>query len=178
MASLWRWLLDWRSHLQTLAWVLLIFFGVHLWQSRDVPEGPAPTLDAPMLAAYTDASRLQQWLARHRGQVVAVHFWASGCPVCKASADNITRLQADWPIVSVALQSGDAPSVQRHLQQAALPWPTALDPDGSLARAWGVQAVPATVFLDREGRVASASMGYTSTLGLWVRLWWVRLLQR
>ena len=177
MHLIWRWWLDWRSHLQTLAWVLLVFVGVHLWQSRDVPKGPAPTLDAPMLADHSDEPWLQQWLAQHRGQVVAVHFWASWCPVCKASEDNITRLQADWPIVSVALQSGDAPAVQRHLQQAALAWPTALDPDGSLAQAWGVQAVPATVFLDREGRVASASMGYTSTLGLWARLWWVRLVQ-
>lgn len=177
MDRIWRWLLDWRSHLQTLAWVFLIFLGVHLWQSRDVPEGPAPALDAPMLAAYTDASRLQQWLAHHRGQAVAVHFWASWCPVCKASEDNITRLMGGWPIVTVAMQSGDAAAVQGHLQQAALPWPTALDPDGSLARAWGVQAVPATVFLDREGRMASASMGYTSTLGLWARLWWVRLVQ-
>jgi len=176
---LWRWLIDWRSHLKTLALVGLVALAVNAWQSRDVPAGPAPSQDASMFpqTGQEDAS-LQAWLARHRGEVVVVHFWATWCPICKASEDNITRLMGSWPIVTVAMQSGDEVAVQRHLQQAALPWPTALDPQGTLARAWGVRAVPATVILDRQGRVAAASMGYTSTLGLWARLWWVRLVGR
>ena len=178
MARLRRWLLDWRSHLQTLGGVLLIVLAVNFWQSRHVPEGLAPTLDAQMLVGSGPDISLQDWLARHRGQVVAVHFWATWCPICKASQDNITRLMPGAPIVTVAMQSGDASAVQGHLRRANLPWPTAMDPDGSLARSWGVQAVPATVFLDREGRVAMASMGYSSTLGLWTRLWWVRLFHR
>jgi len=173
---LWRWLTDWRSHLKTFAMVLLVALAVNAWQSRHVPAGSAPGLDAPLLAwpEVGDAS-LQTWLARHRGEVVAVHFWATWCPICKASEDNITRLMGDWPIVTVAMQSGDELSVQRHLQKARLPWPTALDPQGTLAKAWGVSAVPATVILDRQGRIAMASMGYTSTLGLWGRLLWVRV---
>ena len=172
----WRWLIDWRSHLKTLALVGLVALAVNAWQSRHIPAGPAPSQDAVMLpqAGLPDAS-LQAWLARHRGQVVAVHFWATWCPICKASEDNITRLMGGWPIVTVAMQSGDDAAVLRHLQKSALPWPTALDPQGTLAQAWGVTAVPATVILDSEGRVASASMGYTSTPGLWARLWWVRL---
>ena len=176
MARIWRWLRDWRSHLKTLLWVLLIALAVNFWQARHVPEGPAPALDARILTASgLSEDSLQDWLARRRGQVVAVHFWATWCPICKASEDNITRLMGDWPMVTVAMQSGDEMAVQRHLQKAALSWPTALDPQGTLAKAWGISAVPATVILDREGRVATASMGYTSTLGLWARLWWVRL---
>jgi thiol-disulfide isomerase/thioredoxin len=172
----WRWWIDWRRHLRTLALVLLVVLAVNAWQSRHVPAGSAPSLDAPMLPSTgLQDSQLQEWLARHRGEVLAVHFWATWCPVCKASEDNVTRLMGGWPIVTVAMQSGDAGAVQRHLENAALPWPTALDPQGALARAWGVRAVPATVILDRDGRVTTASMGYTSTLGLWARLWWVRL---
>ena len=176
VGRLWRWLIDWRSHLRTLALVMLVAWLVNAWQARHVPEGPTPGLDAAMLPypGLPDA-HLQAWLDRHRGQVVAVHFWATWCPICKASEDNISRLMGDWPIVSVAMQSGDAAAVQGHLQKAALPWPTALDPQGSLAQAWGVSAVPATVILDREGRIATASVGYTSTLGLWARLWWIRV---
>jgi len=172
----WRWLIDWRSHLKTLALLLLVVLAVNAWQSRHVPAGAVPDQDVVMLTpeGLQDTS-LQTWLTRHRGEVIAVHFWATWCPICKASEDNITRLMGTWPIVTVAMQSGDAVSVQRHLQKAGLPWPTALDPQGSLAKDWGVSAVPATVIIDRHGRVASASMGYTSTLGLWARLWWVRL---
>ena len=180
MGKLWRWLIDWRSHLKTLAMVLLVALAVNAWQSRHVPAGPDPAQDVPLLTSpnLNNGASLQAWLARHRGEVVAVHFWATWCPVCKASEDNITRLMGDWPIVTVAMQSGDELSVQRHLKKARLPWPTALDPQGALAKAWGVSAVPATVILNREGRIVTASMGYTSTPGLWIRLWWVRLFSR
>lgn len=177
MKRLWGWLLDGRGHVKTLLWVLLIALAVNFWQARHVPKGPAPVRDASMLTpSGLSGASLQDWLARHRGEVVAVHFWASWCPICKASEDNVTRLMGRWPMVTVAMQSGDAHAVQRHLQKSGLQWPTAIDADGSLAQAWGVNAVPATVILDREGRIATASMGYTSTLGLWARLWWARWL--
>lgn len=176
LRGLWRWLCDWRSHLKTLAILVVISLAINAWQSRNVSKGPAPSLDAPLLNALgpQDAS-LQAWLTQHRGQVVAVHFWATWCPICKASQDNVQRLHGSWPMVTVAMQSGPATAVQKHLAHNELPWLAALDTEGELARAWGVRAVPATIILDGEGRVATASMGYTTTLGLWARLWWVRL---
>jgi thiol-disulfide isomerase/thioredoxin len=170
------WLLNWRSHLKTLAILVVMALAINAWQSRHVPVGPAPALDAPLLNALGlhDAT-LQTWLAQHRGQVVAVHFWATWCPICKASEDNVQRLHGSWPIVTVAMQSGTSAAVQKHLANNELPWLTAMDSDGQLARAWGVRAVPATIILNEQGQIATASMGYTTTLGLWARLWWVRL---
>lgn len=176
LTRLWQWLTDWRSHLKTLAILLVISLAINTWQSRNVPKGPAPTLDAPLLNALgSQNTTLQAWLAQHRGQVVAVHFWATWCPICKASQDNVQRLHSSWPMVTVAMQSGSSSAVQKHLAQNNLPWLAALDDDGQLARAWGVRAVPATIILNSEGRIAAVSMGYTTTLGLWARLWWVRL---
>ena len=177
LQGLWRWLCDWRSHLKTLAILVILSLAINAWQSRNVPKGMAPGLDAPLINALgpQDAT-LQAWLTQHRGQVVAVHFWATWCPICKASQDNVQRLHGSWPMVTVAMQSGSNNAVQKHLAQHELPWLTALDDEAQLARAWGVRAVPATIILDGEGRIASASMGYTTTVGLWVRLWWVRLL--
>jgi thiol-disulfide isomerase/thioredoxin len=175
-SALVTWLLDWRSHLKTLAILLVMGLAINAWQSRKVPEGPAPALDAPVLnsSGLQDAS-LQSWLAAHRGQVVAVHFWATWCPICKASQDNVQRLYGSWPMVTVAMQSGNAAAVQQHLRRQELPWLTAMDSDGQLARAWGVRAVPATIILNEQGQIVTASMGYTTTVGLWARLWWVRL---
>ena len=176
LTRLWQWLTDWRSHLKTLVILLVISLAINAWQSRNVPKGPAPTLDAPLLNALgSQNTTLQAWLAQHRGQVVAVHFWATWCPICKASQDNVQRLQSSWPMATVAMQSGRSSAVQKHLAQNNLPWLAALDDDAQLARAWGVRAVPATIILNSEGRIAAASMGYTTTLGLWARLWWVRL---
>lgn len=176
LQGLWRWLCNWRSHLKTLALLVVLSLAINAWQSRNVPKGIPPALDAPLLNALgPQNTNLQAWLAQHRGQVVAVHFWATWCPICKASQDNVQRLHGSWPIVTVAMQSGTPSAVQKHLAQNGLPWLVALDPEGELARAWGVRAVPATIIIDREGRIAAASMGYTTTVGLWARLWWVRL---
>lgn len=176
LSRMWAWLVDWRSHFKTLAILIVISLAINAWQSRNVPLGQPPAIDAPLVNALgPQDSSLQAWLTQHRGQVVAVHFWATWCPVCKASQDNVQRLHGSWPMVTVAMQSGTSAAVQKHLAQAELPWLAALDDDAQLARAWGVRAVPATIILNSKGRIAAASMGYTTTLGLWARLWWVKL---
>ena len=45
------------------------------------------------------------------------------------------------------------------------------DPEGHLAAAWGVRAVPASFVVDRAGEVRFNEVGYTSELGLRARLW-------
>ena len=67
MGKLWRWLIDWRSHLKTLAMVLLVALAVNAWQSRHVPAGPDPAQDVPLLTSpnLNNGASLQAWLARH-----------------------------------------------------------------------------------------------------------------
>ena len=45
------------------------------------------------------------------------------------------------------------------------------DPDGRLAGAWGVHAVPATFIVDTNGEIRFVEVGYTTGLGLRLRLW-------
>ncbi|MDP3136830.1 MAG: hypothetical protein Q8N17_10930 [Burkholderiaceae bacterium] len=44
-----------------------------------------------------------------------------------------------------------------------------------MTRAFDFQSVPAFVVLDEQGRLRSATAGYTTELGMRLRLWWVRL---
>jgi peroxiredoxin len=46
-----------------------------------------------------------------------------------------------------------------------------MDESGVLARRWGVRGVPATFIIDSEGRVDYAGQGYSTELGLRLRLW-------
>ncbi|MEY3992214.1 MAG: hypothetical protein RIS04_977, partial [Pseudomonadota bacterium] len=41
LRGLWRWLCDWRSHLKTLAILVVISLAINAWQSRNVSKGPA-----------------------------------------------------------------------------------------------------------------------------------------
>jgi thiol-disulfide isomerase/thioredoxin len=166
----------WRSHLGTLVWVLMVLAGAHVWHTRDVPSGPAPGFEALAVSAQDGALlSLAQWRTAHPGQPVALHFWAEWCPVCKLEQGNITAVAADWPVLTVAMRSGDVAAVRRVLAQRALAWPTVVDADGAVAARYGLHAVPAFVVIDPAGRLRASSVGYTTEIGMRLRLWWAGL---
>jgi thiol-disulfide isomerase/thioredoxin len=175
MSGLQGWLKDWRSHVLTLVTVLLVYAGIHLWQTRDLPGGAAPVFSAPQASAQTLGTiDLAQWRAGHSGRAVALHFWADWCPICRMEQDSISRVQRDWPVLGVAMQSGDASRIQTVLRKRQLDWLTAIDPDGTLARRYGLTSVPAFIVLDAQGRIRFAEVGYTTEAGMRLRLWWAQ----
>lgn len=147
-----------------------VVFGVQAWQQRDVPSGPAPAIAGDL----ADGSRfdLAAWRAEHPDQPVALHFWADWCPICAKEEGNVTAVLADWPVMTVAMQSGPAAQVTGHLDSHKLAWPTLVDSDGRIAAAYGLKGVPAFVVIGRDGRLRSVSTGYTTELGMRLRLWW------
>ena len=111
----------WRSHLATLAMVLVALLAAHFWQTRNVPGGPAPDFSALAVSTQDGAVlSLAQWRAAHPGQPVALHFWAEWCPICKLEEHSISRVSRDWPVLTVAMQSGDVAAVRRVLAQRML----------------------------------------------------------
>lgn len=163
---------QWKSHLTTLALVLAVALGVNAWQTRHVPAGPAPAFSAPLAGAPAGTPiDLAQWRARHPGRAVALHFWAEWCPICRMEEGSVSRVQADWPVLTVAMRSGPALQVARVLGQRDLPWLTAVDADGSLSARYGLKAVPAFIVLDAEGNIRHAAVGYTTEAGMRLRLW-------
>jgi len=69
------------------------------------------------------------------------------------------------------MQSGKPEEVARHMQEQKLDFPVLNDPDGSIARAWGVHAVPASFIIGTDGRIRFVEVGYTTETGLRLRRW-------
>jgi peroxiredoxin len=139
---------------------------VHWWHTRDLPAGPAPALEGRLVTGGRTA------LTELRGRPVLVRFWGSWCPICRAENPNITAVAEDFQVLTVAMHSGEAGTVREHLAGEGLAFPTVADPDGEIATAWGVSAVPATFVIDPEGGIRFRAVGYTTELGLRLRLWW------
>lgn len=160
----------WRRHLRDLAFVAAVVFGMHLLQTRHVPDGDAPPFAAPSAAGGQIS--LESWRAEHADGPVGLYFWADWCVVCTAQQGAMDAVQADWPVLTVAMQSGDAASVAKVLADKGLGWATAVDADGRIAQRYGLHGVPAFVVLGRDGRIRYATVGYTSEWGIRLRLWW------
>lgn len=150
-----------------LALLLIVYLGVQAWLSRELALGPAPPLEGLLLDGGTPTPLGSD-------TPVMIHFWASWCPVCRLEQESIASIAGDHPVITVALQSGNADEVAAHLHARDLHVPVLNDPDGLIAGAWGVRAVPAT-FVVRDGVIRYRERGFTTEAGLRLRLWlaWV-----
>jgi peroxiredoxin len=133
---------------------------------RHTPK--SPTFDAPFPTAAKDFTA-QGWdgkpvrLSDYRGKVVLVNFWASWCKTCAAEKPSLNQLQADLAddnVVVLALASDKEWGPVRAKLSAGSPLTVLLDPPtgedetfGSVAKAYGITAVPETFVVDKEGRV-------------------------
>ncbi|MFW5876970.1 MAG: protein disulfide oxidoreductase [Myxococcota bacterium] len=153
-----------RTALRVLV-VVLIIVAVRAWQQRGAASGEAPALEAPDLDGQLVS------LAEARGRPVLVHFWATWCGVCTAMDGNVDGVADDYDVIAVASWSGGPAEVREHLAQEGLDMPVVLDPNGTLAQSYGVQAVPTSFVVDPDGNIRHTEVGYTTGLGLRARLW-------
>ncbi len=104
-------------------------------------------------------------------QELVDHRLTSWCRICRAMQGAMAALAQDYPLISLAMQSGDAPAVERYLKAERIRLPVILDEAGTLAGRYGVRGVPAIFVLGPDGDIRYATAGYTSAIGLRTRLW-------
>lgn len=158
-----RWLIE-------LLIFAVVFLAIQVWQQRDVPKGRAPELDGTLVSG--EPFSLDAWRKQHAGHALALHFWADWCPICRTERGSVSEMVKDWPVMTVAMQSGTAAEVADYLKKNNLEWAALVDTDGRDAAAYGLKGVPAFIVIDRNGEIRSVSTGYTSEWGMRLRLWW------
>ena len=121
----------------------------------------------PLELAGTDFAGTAQDVADWRGDVVVLNTWYANCPPCRAEAPDLAALSTDYAADGVQLlginRTDDAGTAQAFERQFEVPYPSLADTDGTaIAALQGtvpVNAVPTTVVLDREGKVAGRILG-------------------
>lgn len=156
--------------LRDLMLLLVVLAGVSWWSSRGLvgrgepmPEFSLATIDHRVISNET----LQ-------GKPTAMVLWAPWCGVCGAESSNVSRLQR-WAgeranVVSVAIGYRDYAAVTDFVQKHSVDYPVLLS-DGVIEETLNVDRLPTIYFFDAEGRVRFSTSGYTTTLGLLVRMW-------
>jgi len=133
------------------------------------PAGHRPTV--PPLSAKSLAGT-QFSLRALAGTVVVVNVWASWCGPCRDESPILARLAktAGPGVQFVGLDESDRTAAAiKFAGQAGISYPLIADSDGSLLAGLKVlpaSAIPSTMVIDRQGRLAGKIIGPASAAAL------------
>jgi cytochrome c biogenesis protein CcmG/thiol:disulfide interchange protein DsbE len=118
------------------------------------PALPNATMRLPLLGTSKSAS-----LAAFRGRVVVVNVFASWCSPCRTEAPILEREQRvlarnGGTVIGITYLDDTAAS-EAFVRQEHISYPVLRDVNGSLVRSWGVNGVPETFVLNRQGHLVA-----------------------
>jgi cytochrome c biogenesis protein CcmG/thiol:disulfide interchange protein DsbE len=103
-------------------------------------------------------------LSDYQGKVVVLDFWASWCVPCRRSFPWMNEMQekyADDGFVVIAVNLDDqATNAEAFLQKYPARFSIQYDPERQLARQYGVEAMPSSFVIGRDGSIAERHLGF------------------
>lgn len=142
---------------------LLALLLICLWSAAAaaLEEGDrAPAFAAPSLFGDGTVE-----LGKYRGKVVYLDFWASWCGPCLKAIPEIEEMRSEFPadqfqILAINLDQVEKKAL-RFLEKNPIGYPSASDPEGRLPGKFGVDTMPTSYLIDREGVIRYVHRGFS-----------------
>lgn len=147
------------------------------------PNGGAPEFVSPLKGkpapAFTleDLSGKKVSLASYKGKAVLINFWATWCGPCKIETPWLVELRNQYAaqgfeILGVStddldrddtkLFANEKKDIQKSAEQLKIDYPVLID-GATLSKPYdGLDAMPTSYFVDRNGTVVAVQLGLTS----------------
>jgi thiol-disulfide isomerase/thioredoxin len=118
----------------------------------------------PFQLQFTGIDGKQVDLAKLKGKVVLIDFWATWCGPCVAEIPNLVKTYNEFhdqgfEIVGIALEGNKDPKrLQAYVARKNMPWPQYTDGlmwKNKIAQRYGINGVPTMWLIDREGNLSS-----------------------
>jgi len=120
---------------------------------------------APAISLKTTADQSFD-LAKEKGSVVLLDFWATWCPPCRESLPHLQKIYEDSALKEkglkvVAVNAGeDKETAKSYCDKNNLTFPVALDTEDSVGKSYLIRGIPTTVVVGRDQKVKKVLVGF------------------
>jgi peroxiredoxin len=124
--------------------------------AKDRPAAPDFTL--------TGADGVEIRLSGYKGKVVMLNFWATWCTPCLAEIPWFVEFQRTHAarglaVVGISMDEDGWKPVRPFMETQKINYPVAIGDDALAQKYGGIESLPETLLIDREGRIASRHVG-------------------
>ncbi|GAA2117889.1 TlpA disulfide reductase family protein [Kitasatospora saccharophila] len=134
--------------------------------------GPGHREEAPDISGTTlDGKQVK--LSDYRGKVVVLNLWGSWCSACRTEAPGLQELWQKYrdqgvQFLGINTRDNDPANAVAFERNKGVTFPSIYDPDGTQILRFpkgnlSPQAIPSTMVIDRDGRMAARVFGGRSS---------------
>ncbi len=117
---------------------------------------------------FEDATGTTFSLSDYRGRAVLLNFWSAGCSHCLEEITYIQQVYDEWPAEELVVLTIDvydsAETVNTFLADSSISFPVLLDSELEVMVQYGVDEIPRTFFIDKEGWIRGIKYGSLESL--------------
>jgi thiol-disulfide isomerase/thioredoxin len=140
------------------AWMALALILAATVACREPPQTPLTAPETPQIEEFTEDT-----LAQYQGKVILLNFWAIWCAPCRTELPDmeaVYRKYRDQGAVILAVNVAESSEdIIAFVNKLELTFPVLRDSRRKGMDAYGIRALPTTLFLNAHGQIVARQVG-------------------
>ena len=159
---------NWKRWILNLIVVIAIYLAFSIWQSRDLIPNKKNAPEFQLSNIYGSIVNLNNF----HGERVLLYFFAPWCKICDLNITNLNWLKKlrgnAVNILAIAVSYKDLKSINSFVKSNNVDVPVLIG-SNKITNSYQITAFPTIYILNEDSEIISATVGYTSLFGLWLR---------